>query len=65
MGMPLSMPLAGFLSLAGNFCTKQLKTCGSKIVDFLTQESHKLPIYTLSAANLCIRDSRKLAAPLW
>ena len=51
---------AGFLTLAGNFCTKHTKNFAFRIVHFLAQESLELLFYTLSERDLCIRDSSLL-----
>src|SRR6478672_6463778 len=58
MGMPLSMALCRISQSSQEFLYKADKGYNSKIVNFLTQESRKSTIYTLSASNLCIHDSR-------
>jgi hypothetical protein len=62
MGMPLSMALCRISQTCPIFLYKADKGSLAKIVDFITQESRKLPVYTISAANLCIRDSTLSAA---
>ena len=43
------------------FLCKAHKGPGNKFVNFLTQESFELPVYTLSANDLYIHDSRAYA----